>query len=135
MKIIAALLLALALAACAGTAAALRAELDKSTETYKACIAAKGPDGCKTERAIFEMERMRLTKALYQRQNAVPGPNVLPPAFGAHAGGAALGGKVYNSSECIGPVIMGRCNGSILPNRAYHPTCHGTWLKDRKSVV
>lgn len=38
------------------------------------------------------------------------------------------GGKVYNSSECIGPVIMGRCKGSIVPNKAYHPTCHGAWL-------
>jgi hypothetical protein len=37
-------------------------------------------------------------------------------------------GKVYDASECVGPVIMGRCEGSIIPNRAYHPTCHGTWL-------
>lgn len=42
--------------------------------------------------------------------------------------GAEQGGKVYNSSECIGPVIMGRCQGLIAPNEAYHPTCHGTWL-------
>lgn len=42
--------------------------------------------------------------------------------------GAEQGGKVYDSSECIGPVIMGRCKGSIVPNKAYHPTCHGTWL-------
>ncbi len=43
-------------------------------------------------------------------------------------GGAEQGGKVYDSSECIGPVIMGRCKGSVIPNKAYHPTCHGTWL-------
>jgi hypothetical protein len=36
--------------------------------------------------------------------------------------------KVYEASECIGPVIMGECKGSILPNKAYHPTCHGEWL-------
>jgi len=42
--------------------------------------------------------------------------------------GAEQGGKVYDSSECIGPVIMGRCQGSIVPNKAYHPTCHGAWL-------
>lgn len=36
--------------------------------------------------------------------------------------------KVYDASECIGPVIMGRCKGSIIPNKAYHPTCHGEWL-------
>ena len=41
------------------------------------------------------------------------------------------GGKVYNSSECIGPVIMGRCEGTILPKKAYHPTCHGSWLNGR----
>ena len=23
---------------------------------------------------------------------------------------------------------MGRCQGQILPNRAYHPTCYGVWL-------
>jgi hypothetical protein len=48
-----------------------------------------------------------------------------PPAV---VGGVEQGGKVYDPSECIGPVIMGRCHGSILPNKAYHPTCHGTWL-------
>ena len=36
--------------------------------------------------------------------------------------------KVYDVSECVGPVIMGRCKGSIIPNKAYHPTCHGEWL-------
>lgn len=44
------------------------------------------------------------------------------------AGGAGQVGKVYDPSECIGPVIMGRCEGSIVPNKAYHPTCHGAWL-------
>jgi len=44
------------------------------------------------------------------------------------AGRVEEGGKVYDPSECIGPVIMGRCHGQILPNKAYHPTCHGTWL-------
>ena len=38
------------------------------------------------------------------------------------------GRKVYDTSECIGPVIMGECKGSILPNNAYHPTCYGQWL-------
>jgi hypothetical protein len=48
-----------------------------------------------------------------------------PPATG---GGVEQGGKVYDPSECIGPVIMGRCHGQILPNKAYHPTCYGSWL-------
>jgi hypothetical protein len=38
------------------------------------------------------------------------------------------GRKVYDASECIGPVIMGECKGSILPDKAYHPTCHGEWI-------
>jgi hypothetical protein len=41
------------------------------------------------------------------------------------------GGKVYDPSECIGPVIMGRCQGQILPNKANHPTCYGAWLNGR----
>jgi hypothetical protein len=37
-------------------------------------------------------------------------------------------GKVYSAEECIGPVIMGVCHGTILPRQAYHPTCYGAWL-------
>ena len=36
--------------------------------------------------------------------------------------------KVYDPDECIGPVILGECKGTVLPNKAYHPTCHGQWL-------
>ena len=49
-----------------------------------------------------------------------------PPPAGA--GPVEQGGKVYDPSECVGPAIMGRCQGMIVPNKAYHPTCHGTWL-------
>jgi hypothetical protein len=38
------------------------------------------------------------------------------------------GNKIYDASECTGPVIMGRCEGATISNKAYHPTCHGTWL-------
>lgn len=38
------------------------------------------------------------------------------------------GNRVYDAAECTGPVIMGRCEGAIISNQAYHPTCHGTWL-------
>lgn len=61
-------------------------------------------------------------------------PQSAPQNFGSRTSGSptsrsgAQGGKVYDRSECIGPVIMGRCEGSIIPNKAYHPTCHGTWL-------
>jgi hypothetical protein len=43
----------------------------------------------------------------------------------------ARGSKVYSAEECIGPIIMGKCHGSILPNGGYHPTCHGAWLAGR----
>lgn len=36
--------------------------------------------------------------------------------------------RVYDADECIGPVVAGRCHGSVLPNKAYHPTCHGQWV-------
>lgn len=39
--------------------------------------------------------------------------------------------KVYDASECIGAVVMGRCHGTILPKSAYHPTCYGAWLNGR----
>lgn len=38
---------------------------------------------------------------------------------------------VYDADECVGPVIMGRCRGSILPKKARHPICHGVWLNGR----
>lgn len=44
------------------------------------------------------------------------------------SGSSVNGNKVYDASECIGPVIMGDCKGSIVSNKAYHPTCHGAWL-------
>jgi hypothetical protein len=57
-----------------------------------------------------------------------PGGNRPPPAI---MGRVEQGAKVYDPSECIGPVIMGRCQGQILPNKAYHPTCYGAWLNGR----
>jgi hypothetical protein len=38
------------------------------------------------------------------------------------------GQKVYSPSECIGAIVNGVCHGSILPQSAYHPTCHGEML-------
>ena len=36
---------------------------------------------------------------------------------------------VYNASQCVGPIIMGQCQGSTIgPPRA---TCHGTMLNGR----
>jgi hypothetical protein len=56
-----------------------------------------------------------------------PRPREKSPPLAA-VGRVEQGGKVYDPSECTGPVIMGRCKGTILPNKAYHPTCYGTWL-------
>jgi hypothetical protein len=36
--------------------------------------------------------------------------------------------KVYSRSECLGPIVNGRCHGAILPNQAHHPRCHGQWV-------
>jgi hypothetical protein len=38
------------------------------------------------------------------------------------------GQTVYSASECIGPIVMGVCHGSILPNQATHQTCYGEML-------
>jgi hypothetical protein len=38
------------------------------------------------------------------------------------------GTTVYSPDECIGPVIMGECKGTILPKGGYHEKCYGTWL-------
>ena len=59
-------------------------------------------------------------------------PQLLPPATGNHSVNPPLADdgdqQVYRRSECIGPVIMGECKGTILPDSPYHPTCHGTML-------
>jgi hypothetical protein len=38
---------------------------------------------------------------------------------------------VYDADECIGPIIMGECKGSILPKKAYHKKCYGKMLNGR----
>ncbi len=38
------------------------------------------------------------------------------------------GTTVYSEDECIGPVIMGKCHGSIVPKSAYHKKCYGQML-------
>jgi len=36
--------------------------------------------------------------------------------------------KVYDEDECIGAVIMGKCQGSVINKGGYKPTCHGEWM-------
>lgn len=38
---------------------------------------------------------------------------------------------VYDADECIGPIVAGRCQGTILPKKSYHPKCHGEMLNGR----
>jgi hypothetical protein len=66
----------------------------------------------------FEQRRELIMRASGSRSQTT-----VPPS-----GAVTVDGKAYDTSECIGPVIIGRCEGSILPNRAYYPTCHGAWL-------
>ena len=40
-------------------------------------------------------------------------------------GGFTDENTVYDASECVGTVVAGICHGSILPNKAVHPICHG----------
>lgn len=42
--------------------------------------------------------------------------------------GLGGGRAVYEESECIGAVVMGKCHGSVLPNASYHKKCHGEML-------
>jgi len=74
----------------------------------------------------LKLEEVRAIKqaAVRKRQRedniAVAGPQVLVQP--------RAGRKVYSRDECVGPVVMGQCKGTILPKKAYHPTCHGDWL-------
>ena len=76
------------------------------------------------ERAAAEAARA----GVQARRRAVD--TAAQPAADAAVQPVAVGSgrKVYDASECIGPVVIGECKGSILPNKAYHPTCHGEWL-------
>jgi hypothetical protein len=68
--------------------------------------------------------RLKLTELRANAQAAAQSrQQAAPPAVGGWQSGT-----VYDPSECIGPVIMGRCQGTIVPNKAYHPTCYGVWL-------
>lgn len=82
------------------------------------------------EQCVYEvkMEEGTGNSATATSRASRPAGNRPPPAI---MGRVEQGGKVYDPSECIGPVIMGRCQGQILPNKAYHPTCYGGWLNGR----
>jgi len=54
--------------------------------------------------------------------------------FGALAAGlsnSSSGIPVYDADECVGPIIMGECKGTIVPKSAYRKRCYGEMLNGR----
>lgn len=48
---------------------------------------------------------------------------------GSQAGSVDSAGQpVYSPNECTGPIVMGVCNGQIVPQSAYHARCYGEML-------
>jgi len=43
----------------------------------------------------------------------------------------SFGTPVYSPDECIGPIIMGECHGTVLPKAGYRKKCYGTMLNGR----
>ena len=88
----------------------------------------------------YDQQRKAIWDTYAQKTPTVPTPTAQAMALDillqglSHVGNRNSGGytsdgqTVYSADECIGPVIMGECHGSILPKSAYHPTCYGTML-------
>ncbi len=68
----------------------------------------------------------------------VYGPAAQPPAtapdpavsLNPPARGPGSGTPIYNASECIGAVVNGVCNGTVIDTEPMRPRCHGTLLPD-----
>jgi hypothetical protein len=99
-------------------------ELSDPGSTYKQRTAAADTKcrelGFKAGTDAFANCRLQLETARVAERRAVQSRSA--------ADDDGQGGTVYSAGECIGPVIMGRCQGSVIPNGAYHPTCHGELL-------
>ena len=54
-----------------------------------------------------------------------PAVSLNPPA---HTPGP--GTPIYRASECIGAVVNGVCNGTVIDTEPMRPRCHGTLLPD-----
>lgn len=63
---------------------------------------------------------------LRQLGRAMQTASTSPPAYSSS--GPGTGQPVYSPSECVGPIVAGVCHGTILPNQATHPVCHGEML-------
>lgn len=60
-----------------------------------------------------------------------PAPTSYPSrAYGDYSNRSSSGTPIYDSSECIGAVVNGRCVGSILPNpsNVLRKKCYGTMI-------
>lgn len=60
-------------------------------------------------------------------QNSQPRQASAPNVGGTPAPNVG-GTPVYRADECIGPVINGKCHGSIIPKSAVPQRCYGTML-------
>jgi hypothetical protein len=48
------------------------------------------------------------------------------PLNGGQGGSVYSEGQpVYKPNECIGSIVMGVCQGQVLPDATYHPRCYG----------
>jgi hypothetical protein len=139
MRAIATILLGLALAACSMTAKdgtpvvreglfpgdgsliGTIKEVADPGSTYKSREAA---DNARCRELGFKAESDAFATCRLQLETTRRGAMRVRPA----SEDDGQGGTVYSASECVGPVIMGRCEGSVIPNAAYHPTCHGELL-------
>jgi hypothetical protein len=142
----------LALTACAnsplGKVKQAQTGYEQSVADYRACLAANpnNPAACNSKREAMEAEEhlwadlrcatfgggpmcniVSANVTVDSRSNAQQ-PNQVAGVIAASSNGQQFGQTVYNASECVGPVIMGVCHGSILPNQATHPTCYGQML-------
>ncbi len=68
------------------------------------------------------MQQMSPPPQVYSPSGTGMGPQVYSPSD------TGMGRPVYSPSECVGPIVAGVCRGTILPNQATHPVCHGEML-------
>jgi len=88
-------------------------------------IAAEHPQPARPMQQTSPPAWRSMLRQLGRAMQAASGP---PGQPGTSYGDPGTGQTVYSASECIGPVVMGVCHGTILPNQGTHPVCHGEML-------
>lgn len=72
--------------------------------------------------------KQRLAESIrYRRQQEAQRPKDYKYSVGSDD----YGTPIYTPDECIGPVIMGECKGTILPKPGYRKKCYGTMLNGK----